>query len=365
MRVKRGLRLVSFFCVLMMLTVQLAVVDTKAATGTVITISSDGQVVDTFQGVSSLYRPGSWDGTDATYGCHAYVIRYYQAIYGKTVYNLFHKQTPLTYGDTFSQVATPAVGDICAQIKTSSNHWSIVKSVDTAKQTVTVIDQNNKWTVAGVTYAYSNYTYNWSEVAFYRLASVQAGVVQQATQEVATTAVSSPQTTEAVKVPQPVATGASTTMNVNKGAKKKITDKWVPNLSVNPAISWKSSKKSVAKVSKRGYVTGVKKGTAKVTGQLSDGQAVAIKVKVKVPTKKLKLSSTDVTIPQNNSDWNIKTVAVRTPKNATDTYKFTSSDPTIASVDANGVVTTHAKRGMTTITVTSGSKKKKCIVRVY
>lgn len=354
MNTKRGLRLVSFLMALVLLSGIVPYYDAKAASGTMITITAEGQVVDTFNGVNAVYRPGSWDGTDMTYGCHAYVIRYYQAIYGRTVYNLFHNQTPLTDGDVFVTVATPQPGDICAQVKASSNHWSIVKSVKGS--TVTVIDQNNKWTVGDTTYAYKNYTYNTSEVTFYRLSSMAAGATApSATDAVpaATTAV--PATTQAQ-----VATSAS--MTVNKGKKKKITDSILPNLSLNPAVSWKSSKKKVAKVSAKGYVTGVKKGTAKITGTLSDGQSVTVKVNVKVPTKSLKLVSKDVTLGMNTS-W--KLTATVTPKKTTDVLKFSSSNPSIATVSSDGTVQTYGTRGMTTITVKSGSKKKTCIVRVY
>lgn len=357
MNTKRGLRLVSFLMALVLLSGIVPYHDAKAASGTMITITAEGQVVDTFNGVSSFYRPGSWDGTDMTYGCHAYVIRYYQAIYGRTVYNLFHNQVPLTYGDVFIAVANPQPGDICAQVKTSSNHWSIVKSV--RGSTVTVIDQNNKWTVGNTTYAYKNYTYNTSEVTFYRLSSVAAGA---ATAAPAVTVAQTPATTTVAPATTTAQAATSATMTVNKGKKKKITDAVLPNLSLNPAVSWKSSKKKVAKVSAKGYVTGVKKGSAKITGTLSDGQSVTIKVNVKVPTKSLKLVSKDVTLGMNTS-W--KLTSTVSPRNTTDVLKFSSSNPAIATVSSDGTVQTYGIRGMTKIKVKSGSKKKICIVRVY
>lgn len=359
MKTKRGLRLVSFLMALVLLSGVVPYYDAKAASGTMVTITTEGQVVDTFNGVSSLYRPGSWDGTDMTYGCHAYVIRYYQAIYGRTVYNLFHNQTPLTYGDVFVTVTSPQPGDICAQVKASSNHWSIVKSVKGS--TVTVIDQNNKWTVGDVTYAYKNYTYNTSEVTFFRLSSVAAGATA-VTSSTPTATTTAPAATTAVPATTQAQVASSATMTVNKGKKKRITDAVLPNLSLNPAVSWKSSKKKVAKVSAKGYVTGVKKGTAKITGTLSDGQRVTVKVNVKVPTKSLKLVSKDVTLGMNTS-W--KLTATVSPKTTTDVLKFSSSDPSIATVSSNGTVQTYGVRGMTKITVKSGSKKKTCIVRVY
>ncbi len=358
MKTKRGLRLVSFLMAVCMLTLGAQVIEGEAASGTQITITADGQVVDTFNGVPAVYRPGAWDGTDSVYGCHAYVINYYKTIYGKTVYNLFHKQTPMTYGDYFVVVSDPQPGDICAQIKSSTNHWSIVKSV--SGDNVTVIDQNNKWVIQGVTYAYSNYTYSKSEVTFYRLASMVNGgdVTTQAPPftetEVATTQAATTQTV------------SGAVMNVNKGCKKRITAKYVARLSEMKAVSWKSSKKKIAKVSNKGYVTGVKKGSATVTGTFSDGQKVALKVKVKVPkveATSLKLISKDVTLPKNTS-WTL--TAKMKPARATSTLSFKSSNPSIATVNSHGVVTSGDVRGNTIITVkTSNGLKKKCIVRVY
>lgn len=361
MKTKRGLRLVSFLMVLCMLSVGTQAIESKAATGTIITISKEGQVVDTFNGVSSLYRPGSWDGTDSTYGCHAYVIRYYQAIYGKTVYNLFHKCVPQTWGDSFVVVQNPQPGDICAQIKNSSNHWSIVKKV--SGSTVTVIDQNNKWVVGGVTQAYKNYTYSTSEVTFYRLASLVNGTATATTAANPTTTAATAAAPATTQAAQTVAVSSATVMNVNKGKKKKITSKYIPVLTTNPSITWKSSKKKVAKVSKKGYVTGVKKGSATITGTLSDGQKVSLKVKVKIPATSLKLVSKDVTLPQNTS-WQM--TATMKPSKTTDKLTFTSSNPAIATVSSTGIVQSGSVRGMTTITVkTTSGKKKKCIVRVY
>ena len=115
-------------------------------------------------------------------------------------------------------------------------------------------------------------------------------------------------------------------------------------------------------MSAKGYVTGVKKGSAKITGTLSDGQSVTIKVNVKVPTKSLKLVSKDVTLGMNTS-W--KLTSTVSPRNTTDVLKFSSSNPAIATVSSDGTVQTYGIRGMTKIKVKSGSKKKICIVRVY
>ena len=301
---KRGLRLVAFLVMLCLMSNKVMLYEANAATGQMITITATGQIVDSFNGVDSLYRPGSGDGSDSTYGCHAYVIRYYQTVYGKTVYNLFHAQTPMAYGDSFVQVTTPQLGDICAQIKSSSNHWSIVKSV--AGTTVSVIDQNNKWVASGVTYAYKDFTYDVSEVVFYRLASIESGVNTNsvvASSQVITT-------TEAVTTTQVPATTTEA-----------------------PVV------------------------TEAVESSTSDDETV------KVPAQKLKIASKDVTLPKSYK-W--KLTATVSPSNTTDKITYKSSNKKIATVSKKGVVKSKKKRGKTTITVkTSSGKKKKCIVRVY
>ncbi len=337
-------------------------ISADAASGTQIKITKDKQVVDTFKNVPAYYRPGGGDGADETYGCYAYVVRYYQTIYGKTVYNLFHKCIPLTYGDTFKEVAKPKVGDICAQIKTNSNHWSIVRKV--SGSTVTVIDQNNKWVIGDETFAYKNYQYDISEVTFYRLSSVIAGTAttaKKATTEASevkkTTTTEKVTTTEKATTTTECSTEKPSSMSVGTGIKKKITKSVVPALSKTTALKWKSSKKKVAKVDKSGYVTGVKKGTAYVTGTLSSGKTVKVKVKVK-KAGKLTLRSEDVTFPHNYS-WQLTC----TEKNVKLTYE--SSDKSIATVNKKGVVTSKSKRGIAIITVTSSNNKiNSCIIRV-
>ena len=393
MKTKRGLRLLSFMLAFMV-TFNLCGTlfkNVEAASGTQIKITKNKQIVDTYNGVSAYYRPGVGDGADETYGCFAYVVRYYKAIYGKTVYNLFHKCTPLTYGDSFKVVSKPKVGDICAQIKANTNHWSIVRKVSGDK--VTVIDQNNKWVVGDSTYAYKNYTYDVSEVTFYRLASVIDGTAttekiasttkakattekakattekakattekaKATTEKAKTTTEKAKATTEKAKATTEkteTSTEATVSMSVIVGNQKTITKKVVPALSKTSALKWSTSKKSIAKVTNKGLVTGVKKGSAVITGSLKTGKTVKVKVKVKA-SKKLKLISEDVTIPMNYK-WKITSGE----KNVTFTYE--SSDESIATVNRKGEVKSKKKRGNTTITVTSSNGKKgTCIVRVY
>ncbi len=73
------------------------------------------------------------------------------------------------------------------------------------------------------------------------------------------------------------------------------------------------------------------------------------------------LSRTDFTLSTIGDTWVL--YATLTPSNSTQTVKWTSSDPQIATVSASGQVTAVAN-GNATITAEAGSAKASCIVRV-
>lgn len=129
------------------------------------------QVVDSLDGVKAYYRKGGNDGSNKFYSCAAYVKRYYKTVYGKDVYNLFYNRTPQTYDDSFVKVNKPQIGDIVAMnTGHGTTHWAIVKKVN-KNGTVTLIEQNWKWTQGGSTKSVLNRKVKCSKVRFYRLES--------------------------------------------------------------------------------------------------------------------------------------------------------------------------------------------------
>ncbi len=135
----------------------------------ILTITKEGFVADSFNGVDALYRKGRSDGSSATYSCAAYIKRYYKEVYGVSVNNLLSGRTPLSSKGTFKQVKTPQVGDVVACLSTgSSNHWAIVKQVND-DNTVTLIEQNWKWSQGGQTVSKINRRISISSGKFYRL----------------------------------------------------------------------------------------------------------------------------------------------------------------------------------------------------
>ena len=109
-----------------------------------VTITSEMQVVDTFNGVDAVYHPNAADGSDTTYSCAAYVKRYYASVYGVNVWNLLTGQTPSVNRGSFSVTNSPEPGDIGYQTNSSnSGHWFIIKSVNGGGN-YTIIEQNWK-----------------------------------------------------------------------------------------------------------------------------------------------------------------------------------------------------------------------------
>ena len=135
----------------------------------ILTITKEGFVADSFNGVDALYRKGRNDGSNSTYSCAAYIKRYYSQVHGVTVGNLFSGATPSASKGTFKSVKTPQAGDIVACRSTGgSNHWAIVKQVND-DNTVTLIEQNWKWIQGGQTVCKTNRTISISSGKFYRL----------------------------------------------------------------------------------------------------------------------------------------------------------------------------------------------------
>lgn len=370
MKKKRGLNIISFVLVCALVCAMIPNQTFASTTRTVETITC-AKTLDSLDGVPSYYRPGANDGSDNTYGCHAYVIQYYQAIYKVTVYNLFHARTPLVTNSNykFVEVTTPRKGDICGEIKSSSNHWSVVKSTSYTTINgktylkIAVVDQNNKWMEGKVTKANKNFAYikdGKENLKFYRLVSTSGATVMPSPNN--NNVSGSATTTKAAATTQAVKKSAAITLC--KAQKKAIDKSIFPILAKSKAVTWIATNKKVATVDKKGIVKAVGVGAAQVKAKLNNGIELNVSVKVPstIPAKKLKLRAKDVTI-YKKAKWKLK--VKMTPSNSTDKLTFTSSNKKIATVSSKGWIKTKKKKGITYITVkaTSG-KKKKCIVRV-
>lgn len=151
------------------------------------------------------------------------------------------------------------------------------------------------------------------------------------------------------------------------GESKAVTATVKPDDATNKELTWKSSDESIATVDNTGKVTGKKIGTATITATARDGSGVSGSCTVTVlsPVKKVTVTPANLTLGKNKSYTLTATVDAQP---GTDTgVTWTSSDTTIATVDATGKVTATDKVGTVTITATSKAdpaKKGTCTVKV-
>ena len=120
-------------------------------------------------------------------------------------------------------------------------------------------------------------------------------------------------------------------------------------------VKWKSSKASVASV-EGGVVTAHKEGTATITAKVGKKSA-KVKIKVFDPTKPTKLTLKEGKKKTLTAGDTLQLTPVLSPDTAVSEYTYKSSKKSVASVDGNGLVTTH-KKGTAKITVTSKKNKK-------
>ena len=151
------------------------------------------------------------------------------------------------------------------------------------------------------------------------------------------------------------------------GESKAVTATVKPDDATNKELTWKSSDESIATVDATGKVTGVKIGTTTITATARDGSGVSGSCTVTVLShvKKVTVTPANLTLGKNKSYTLTATVDAQP---GTDTgVTWTSSDTTIATVDATGKVTATDKVGTVTITATSKAdpaKKGTCTVKV-
>lgn len=314
---------------------------------TVVEVKKTGQVVDEFQGVNAVYRPGKWDGNDKTYSCAALVKKYYQARYGFTPYNLLSGRTPTdeSNGGKFKKVSSPKVGDVAA----AGTHWAIVQNV--SGNNVTLLEQNWKWQEKGRTYAKADRVVSKSEMKYFRYYDKSGREVSNGSSPVASST-SKPRTLSISKTSLSVKTRATAALKATIG-NKRSGDKLI----------FSSSNKKIATVSSKGVITGVKTGTCYVTVKVN-GTSLSKKCKVKVSlgSRIIKLNASRLTLMKVKK-YPLKGVIYN--KRSKDKLKYKTSNKKIATVSSKGVVK-KKKKGKATITawIPGTSTKKTCKVTV-
>lgn len=149
-----------------------------------------------------------------------------------------------------------------------------------------------------------------------------------------------------------------TTLNVPETL--QLTATILPATTTDKTLTWSSSDSAVATVDANGKVTAVKAGEATITVTTTSGKSATLRVTVLQPSSGVEIDFAASGIEGENMTLNVgetKTIAVKvTPADSTDKLTWTSSNPEIATVDANGKVAA-IKAGETTITVTTTSGK--------
>lgn len=162
-----------------------------------------------------------------------------------------------------------------------------------------------------------------------------------------------------VTVKQPVTgitiTSANGSKTVDTGDTLQLTANVSPSNASDKSVTWSSNSTGIAKVSTAGLVTGVTAGTAVITAKANDGSNKSATFTVTVTKKvikvtKISLSATNLPMKVGRTE---KITATVTPTNADNReVTWSSSAPTVASVDQSGNITAK-KVGNATITVTA------------
>ncbi len=171
-----------------------------------------------------------------------------------------------------------------------------------------------------------------------------------------------------VTVTQPVTSVVmpSTSGTMNVGDSKTLIATVSPSNATNKSISWSSNNTNIATVSSNGVVTAKSAGTCVITAKSDDNNTIARRY-----TLTVKQPVTSVTLNAHSISWNVgkkahfyPTVAPTNASNISVVYE--SSNPAVATVDNNGLLTAVAPGTCTiTCTATDGSGKyDTCTVKV-
>ena len=154
-----------------------------------------------------------------------------------------------------------------------------------------------------------------------------------------------------------------TSLNLTEGDSQSLTATVSPSNATDPTVSWSTSDASVATVD-AGTVTAVKPGSATITARAGDKSATCdVTVVARVyPVVSVSLDPTEKTIMVGD---NFNLTFTIQPENATNKeVTWSSSAPTVASVE-NGVVTGVAPgEAVITVTTVDGSHTATCAVKV-
>ena len=145
-------------------------------------------------------------------------------------------------------------------------------------------------------------------------------------------------------------------LNTLKGDITQLSLVFNPSNASIFTLEYKSSNDAVASVDSNGKVTSKEVGEVKITATVNGDKTAECKIIIKeILVEKVTLNKDSLKMKSNETETLKATI---TPQNATNQQlTWTSSNPSVATVDSNGKVTT-IKSGEATITVTTANGKK-------
>ena len=136
-------------------------------------------------------------------------------------------------------------------------------------------------------------------------------------------------------------------------AEFQLTATILPELAANKGVIWSSSDKWIASVDENGLVRAYSVGEATISATTTDGSNLSASCKVTVVSslaQSITLDKTEVSLKATETATLVATVLPETTSNKG--VEWTSSDESVATIDANGLVTAIAV-GEATITATT------------
>lgn len=144
---------------------------------------------------------------------------------------------------------------------------------------------------------------------------------------------------------------------LKKGEEEKLTAEIAPVYAIDKTLTWESSDTTVATVDDKGLVKMLEPGKATITVTTVNGLKASCEVAEPVAITEMKLSETELRLRVTGEGGEIDRKRLNVeilPANTTEStlVKWTSSDSTIAKVDAYGNVTAGWQTGTAVITAT-------------
>ena len=155
-------------------------------------------------------------------------------------------------------------------------------------------------------------------------------------------------------------------LTVGVGANVPLKVSYLPLDSTDTVRHWNSSNPSVLKVDEEGVLHALSIGTAYVSVFTNDGLSTGMEVTVEAAPKDLQLDPSKATIERGDV-LNMQVMFLEADGSVDESIShlviWKSSDPSVASVDQNGVVTA-LRSGSTTISAASDGFVAECKLRV-